>query len=346
MTHLLKESIRKILVIKLRAIGDVLLSTPVIQNLREHFPDAQIDFFTEKYVEDVVRGNPWLSDVLTFDRTRDSSIEAIARVRKRNYDLVIDLFSNPRSAVIAGLSGSPVRVGFPFRWRKYAYNVLIPPRTGNIHNVEFNLDALRRLGILVRHTSPHFPLDEASSNFADQWVRTEYLVGKELVGLNPGGGWVTKKWGLEHFAKLGDLISERWGASIVLLWGPGEERDAATVRDGMKARAHVIPPTSVSQLGGIIGRCSTVVSNDSGPMHIAAALGIPTLGIFGPTNPLQQGPYGPNNRWVRNESLDCLECSLTKCPIGNLCMSELTADQVFKAFQQLRETLPARVSPT
>jgi ADP-heptose:LPS heptosyltransferase len=103
----------------------------------------------------------------------------------------------------------------------------------------------------------------------------------------------------------------------------------------MKIPAQVIPKTTLSQLGAIIQRCAFIVSNDSGPMHIAASLGIPTLGIFGPTNPLQQGPYGDNHRWVRNEELDCLECSLTACPIGNLCMTQLEVERVLDAFNLL-----------
>lgn len=330
-----QENIGRILVIKLRAIGDVLLSSPVVQNLHEFFPNARIDFLTDKYVADVVVGNPWISEVLTFDRKNDSGIRIIRRVRGKSYDLVIDLFSNPRSAIITGLSGAPVRVGFPFRWRKYAYNIIVPPRTGNIHNVDFNLDALRRIDVPVRHVHPYFPLDERAKRFADGWIGGQHLNGSTVVGLNPGGGWTTKRWGLEHYARLGDLISEQHNAAIVLLWGPGEEQDAKFVREKMKSQSYIIPPTTLSELGGIIERCAVVVSNDSGPMHIAAALNVATLGIFGPTNPLQQGPYGEGHRWVRNEDLDCLECSLTTCSIGNICMTQLSVERVMDVFDQL-----------
>ena len=329
------EKINRILVIKLRAIGDVLLSTPVVQNLHDHFPLAQIDFLTDKFAAEVVSGNPWISNVLTFDRKNDSSAGIIRRVREKNYDLIIDLFSNPRSAIITGLSGARFRAGFPFRWRKYAYNIIIPPRTGNIHNIDFNLDALRRLDIPVQHFQPYFPLDDRAKQFADVWFREKNLDGKQVVGLNPSGGWYTKRWGLEHYAHLGDLIGERYGASIVVLRGPGEEDDALFIQKRMKMQAHVIPQTTLAQLGAIIQQCAFIVSNDSGPMHIAASLGIPTLGIFGPTNPLQQGPYGNNHRWVRNEGLDCLECSLTVCPIGNICMTQLEVERVFDAFKLL-----------
>ncbi len=329
------ENINRILVIKLRAIGDVLLSTPVVQNLHDHFPLAQIDFLTDKFAADVVIGNPWVSNVLTFDRKNDSSVGMILQVRGKKYDLIIDLFSNPRSAIITRLSGARFRAGFPFRWRKYAYNIIIPPRAGNIHNIDFNLDALRRLDIPVLHFQPYFPLEDRAKQFAVEWFRGENLDGKKVVGLNPSGGWYTKRWGLEHYARLGDLIGQRYGASIIVLWGPGEEDDARFIQQLMKMPARVIPKTTLFQLGAIIHLCAFIVSNDSGPMHIAASLGIPTLGIFGPTNPRQQGPYGDNHRWVRNEELDCLECSLTACPIGNICMTQLEVERVLDAFNLL-----------
>jgi len=339
------ENINRILVIKLRAIGDVLLSTPVVQNLRERFPLAQIDFLTDKFAEEVVVGNPYLSNVLTFDRKIDSGVGIIGQVRKLNYDLIIDLFSNPRSAIITGLSGARFRAGFPFRWRKYAYNIIIPPRAGNIHNIDFNLDALRRLDIPVNHFQPYFPLDHRAKEFADAWIQKQQLGTPPLVGLNPSGGWYTKRWGLEHYARLGDLIAERYRASIILLWGPGEEEDAVRIQQQMKMPAHCVPKSSLSQLGAIIQRCSFVVSNDSGPMHIAASLKVPTLGIFGPTNPRQQGPYGDMHRWIRNEELDCLECGLTACPIGNVCMTQLDVDRVMAAFDALVSQFDKRIQP-
>jgi ADP-heptose:LPS heptosyltransferase len=312
-----------------------LLSTPVIQNLREHFPLAQIDFLTEKFAAEVVVGNPWLSSVLTFDRKSDSGVGIIQHVRAKKYDLVIDLFSNPRSAVITWLSGARWRAGFPFRWRKYAFNIIVPPRTGNIHNIDFNLDALRRLDVPIRHFQPYYPVPNPAKEAASRWFRAEGLDGKLVVGVNPSGGWYTKRWGHEHYARLGDLIFERYGADVALLWGPGEESDVRTIAEKMKTPAHVIPKTTLAELGAFIQKCSFMVSNDSGPMHIAAALGIPTLGIFGPTNPRQQGPYGDKNRWIRNEELDCLECALTSCPIGNICMTKLEVDRVIEAFALL-----------
>ena len=123
-----QSRISKILVIKLRAIGDVLLSSVVLKNFREAFPGRQIDFLTEKPCREVVEGNPYLDDVLVFDGHRDSALALILMVRRRKYDLVLDLFGNPRSAILTYLSGAKYRVGYRFGWRRYCYNIVVEPR--------------------------------------------------------------------------------------------------------------------------------------------------------------------------------------------------------------------------
>ncbi|MDE3058566.1 MAG: glycosyltransferase family 9 protein [Bacteroidota bacterium] len=335
---------KNILMIKLRAIGDVLLSTPAIYNMRQAYPNATIDFLTEEFAADVVRGNPWVNDVITFSKKRDSSFGLLRTVRSRRYDLVIDLFCNPRSALVTKISGARTRAGYPFRGRRYAYNSYVSPRSDDVHNVEFNLDALRRLDIPIVSSQPFFPIDDRSKIFAGDWLKKENLTGKTIVALNPSGSWETKRWGLQHFADFGDRVAEKYDAEIVLVWGPDEEGDAATIQMRMKHRPHIIPRTSLKQLGAILQRCSYVVSNDSGPMHIAAAVRVPTLGIFGPTTPRLQGPYGEKHAWVRNEGLDCLECNLTKCPIGNICMTQLEVGRVVPAFDALVKKNPERAA--
>ncbi len=328
-----RSRIRRILVIKPRAIGDVLLSTPVLPDLRREFPAAQIDFLVESFASPVLDGNPFINRVVTYDTRVDSSASIVSRVRKNHYDLVIDLFANPRTAVITLLSGARYRAGFPFKWRRVAYNIIVTPRSGQVHNVEFNLDALRRLGIEVTSTAPSFYLDEESGEFAHSFLVENDLAAGEFLAINIGGGWGTKRWPLDKFTELSSMIRLRLHRRVVVLYGPSEEAGAAKI--ARSSRAILAPPTSLKQMGAILFRSRLLITNDSGPMHIAAALGVPTLAIFGPTSPHLQGPYGNISEIVRNEKLDCLECNLTKCPIGNLCMNELHPETVFEESQNL-----------
>ena len=331
------NSISSVLLIKLRAIGEVLLSTPVIENLKRQFPHLQIDFLCEEFASDVVRGNPYLNSVLTFNKKSDSSLDLIQKVRSRRYNVVIDLFGNPRTALVTRLSGAPYRIGFPFRGRRYAYTDYVNPRGGEVHNVDFNLDVLRKFEIPIFTQQPLFPIDERSEEIARQWIAAENLDGRELIGINPSGGWITKRWGLDSFAQLINEIGRDRQVSVLLFWGPGEFEDVSAIRDKTSVPVHCIPATSLKEMGALLKHCSYLISNDSGPMHIAASLGVPTLGIYGPTNPILQGPYGPRNTWVRHEALDCLACNLTRCPIGNVCMKDLSVTTVFTAFQHIKE---------
>ena len=329
------ERIQRILVIKLRAIGDVLLSTVVTKNLRLAFPDAQIDYLTEPSSVDVLRGNPFVKDTLVFDKDTMSGVELIRLVRSKHYNLVIDLFANPRTALVTRLSGAEYRVGYNFRGRAYAYNIVVKPRGGLVHNTQFNLDALEAIGVAIQDSNIYFQFADDDAAYVDAFLRTANLENKFIVTLNSGGGWYTKRWGLDRFAELGDRIAQTYNAAIVLTWGPGQQADVESICSMMKEPAFVPPATTLNQLGALLKRSAFVVTNDTGPMHIAAALQVPVLGIYGPTNPTLQGPYGTKHVVVRNEGLECLGCNLTECPIGHPCMLELSVDTVFRGVEQL-----------
>lgn len=345
MRNIPKERIGKILVIKLRAIGDVLLSTVVLKNLRHNFPSAKIDFLTEPPSKDIIDGNPFVDELIIFEREKNS-LKKFYELRKRKYDLVIDLFCNPRSALMTFITGAKYRVGYAFRGRGYAYNIKLKPRKEVYHNVEFNLDALRFIGLEIIDKEIYMPIKEEDENFAEKFWKENNLNGKTVIALNPSGTWETKRWGLEKFAKLGDEIAKNFKAEILILWGNQKEfEDAQKISSMMEIKPIIPPKTNLKQMASILKRCSFMISNDSAPMHIATAVGTPTLGIYGPTNPYAQGPYGEKHLWVRREDLDCIACNLTKCKIGNICMKELPVETVYSAFLKLTEKNKESLTP-
>jgi heptosyltransferase III len=325
--------IKRILVIKLRAVGDVLLSTIVLRNLRLGFPGARIDFLTEPPARDILASSPDVDGIEIFDRSSMSGLDLIRHIRGNRYDLVIDLFGNPRTALVTRLSGASHRVGFRFRGRTYAYNIVVEPRGGLVHNTQFNLDAIEAIGVEIQDRNVYFHFAPSDEAYVDGFLSS--LSDKFVVALNSGGGWYTKRWSLERFAELGDRMAEEFGATIILTWGPGQRDEAKQVAGLMKQTPVLPPATTLPQLGVLLKRASLVVTNDSGPMHIGAAVGTPVLGIYGPTNPALQGPYGTQHSVVRKEGLDCLGCNMTTCPIGHPCMKELTVDVVLQAVRDL-----------
>jgi len=327
------HSIHKVLVIKLRAVGDVVLSTIVTKNLRLAFPGAQINFLVEPPSRDVVNSNPYINDTLVFNPSSMTGVALIRLVRSLRYDLIIDLFGNPRTALVTRLSGAPYRVGYRFRGRAYAYNIVVKPRGALVHNTQFNLDALEAMGVEIQELKLYFQYSSDDEMYVFEFLARAFGAGKLIVGINSGGGWYTKRWGLEHFAELADRLVERYEAGIILLWGPGQLKDVERIQSEKKHDSYIPPPTTLLQLGALLHHCSLVVANDSGPMHIAAAVGTPVVAIYGPTNPALQGPYGEGHVIVRNEQITCLGCNFVDCPIGHLCMLKLTVDEVLNGVE-------------
>jgi lipopolysaccharide heptosyltransferase II len=331
-----KSRVNKILIIKPAAIGDVLLSTPVIENLRHNFPDAEINFLTQTYCRDVVADNPYLSRVLTYDRD-DSGYCIIKNVRKQKYDLVIDLFCNPRTALITFLSRAEYRIGYPFRFRSYAYNIKVKSRSGEVHNIDFNLDALRHLGLEIVSRQPYFEVNDIHTEFAGRCVEENGLASSEIIGINPSGTWETKVWYPEKFVELIRLLNSQY--AFLLFWGNEKERAAAEgIKKNAGSNVYMIPEVDLKYAAALIKKCKVFISNDTGPMHIAWVMGVPVCGIYGPTNSKLQGPLGDNSVVIENESLTCLGCNLMHikdCPYGHVCMRDLRAEEVFKKVKGL-----------
>ena len=331
-----RAKIGKILVIKPAAIGDVLLSTPVVENLRNNFPDAEIYFLTQKYCKEVLTGNPFITRVLTYDLSLDSGWFIIKNIRKQKYDLIIDLFGNPRTALITFLSGAKYKVGFKFRFRAYAYNIKLDSRGGEVHNIEFNLDALRALGLEVKVNSPKFYINHVHSEFAEKFFTENGLGNKTVIGINPCGTWPTKVWYLEKFAEL--IKKYNGDFRFLIFWGYDEERIQAERLKAMTGdNVLLVPPVDLRYIGGLLKKCKVFLTNDTGPMHMASALGVNVAAIFGPTNPLLQGPSNINSVVIRNEKLTCLGCNLTRledCPYQHKCMAELDVEDVYQNLQK------------
>ena len=346
---------QRVLVIKLRAIGDVVMATPVLENLRSAFPFAEIDFLAEKFCAPIIKGHPAINEVIELDRKYlrtlpfgkrlAASLALLRDLRRRRYDLVFDLFGNPRTAIMTLVTGASKRVGFRFRGRRHAYNLVVEPRGNLVHEVEFNLDALRALDIPIISRKLFMPLDHDSETLAEKFWIENNLADRSVIGLNASGGWYTKRWPLDHFAALGDEISEKLDAIVALIWGPGELDDARGIAARMRHSALLIPQSDLILLSSLLRRLAVLVSNDSGPLHIAAAVGTPVVGIYGPTRSDLQGPWGEGHQIVRFDGLDCLGCNGVTCRIETHdCMQKLEVATVFQALEKCLKKIPNKIT--
>lgn len=330
-----------ILVIKLRYIGDVLLATPVLRALRGRFPSVRLTMLVNRGTEDVLRRNPDLDEVLTLERMDlAGQLRFASELRRRAFDCVIDLTDADRSAILAWLAGAPVRIGFneEHRWRGLLYSDIVPARPDSEHRLEHDLAALHLLGIEPKAEPPVLrtaPEDEAAAARLLAGVGVDPADRRPLVMLQPGARYWFKAWPVERFAALADRLTERHGC-LVLIGGSHAERGAM---EAIRAQARSAPlvlagRTSLLEFAALLKRCALFVGNDNGPMHMAAALGVPVVTLFGPSDPAVWGPRGRRVQ-VLYKGLDCRRCFHPTCFRGEQsCMKLITVEEVVAAAER------------
>lgn len=324
-----KKRIKKILIIKLRGIGDVVLSTIVLDNLLIDFPDAKIDYLTDKSSVPVVDGLEQVNKVIVFPRQSTlQRIQLIWEIRKNKYDLVIDFYSNPSTALITFLSGAKYRIGYPYRGRKYAYNMFGPKERGRFHAAQLHLELLKLSKFSSVILNLYFNLDNNSILFANNYFDRHSLSKIKVVGISPTGGWESKKCEPEKLAEIGIEIIKRYDSKILVIWGPSDFEDAQKIKMIIGDNALFAPETTLTEMAALISKCSFIVANDSGPMHISTAVGTPVLSLHGPTNPIHQGPFGDKHEWIQLSELECIMCNLLVCPRNHECFKDLPINRI------------------
>jgi len=339
---------RTILVIRHRAGGDLLLTTPALRALRAGVPNARIDVLAASGMAEILSGNPDVDRVLPFHRrSLRSEVLLYARMARGGYDAVLDLVSNPRTAFLTRLSRARVRIGYDIPGRRGAYTVRVPRepigadgRPVIRYAPEAALDLVRAAGIEPRGLGLTLRISDEARAAMDRWFASPEACRNEsmpIVACLPTGSWPAKTWAAERFAEAMDALADK--ATILWIWGPGERAAVESARAAMRAPSLLAPATGWQELGALLERCAVLVSNDSGPKHVAVALGVPTVTIFGPTHPgTWHPPSGPHRALVA-DGLDCLHCNANVCPLPGdrrmRCMRDVGAARVADAARSL-----------
>ncbi len=330
-----KKSVKKILVIKLRGIGDVVLSTIILDNLKADFPDAQIDYLTDPPSKPGLEGLSYIHSVITFPRNSTfERVKLILKIRSNKYDLILDFFTNPSTALITFLSGAKFRVGFPYKGRKYAYNYFGPEERSKYHSALLHLITLEKLSLTHDKQNLYFKIDGAAKSFAKKNLTNNSLSNSFIVGISPSGGWPSKKCDPEKFAEIGNEIVNKYSAKILILWGSSDKDDAEKIHN-LVPNSFIAPPTTITEMAAFIKNCDLLIANDSGPMHISTAVGTPVLSLHGPTDPKLQGPFGDKHEWINLEALNCIICNLLECPRNHECFRDLPLEKIMNKIDLL-----------
>lgn len=301
-----------IAIVKLSSLGDVVHALPVAATLRARQAGARIAWVVERREAAVLAGHPALDEIITVD-TRAwrrfgglgaavGTLRGLAAVR---FDVAIDLQGLIKSGVLMALTRAPRRLGFAARDCREPLSALFTnrrlARPAGRHVVEQYLALLEPLGLGAPVIEFRLPSDPGSEAQVDAFFEAAGLKPRDrVVVLNPGAGRPDKRWPVDRFHTLACRLADESVARVVVVWGPGEAEAARTIAEGADGeRVTTAPPTDLGQLIAVLRRASVVVAGDTGPLHLAAALGRPCVGMYGPTAPWRNGPYGPGHRTLQ-----------------------------------------------
>ncbi len=325
---------KNILIIKPSSLGDVVHTLPTLKALRNRFPGARLTWVINRELSGLLEGNPYLNEIIPFER-RYTGFYTFARgLSMKGFDLVIDLQGLLRSGLIGFLSGAKKRIGFA-NGREFSplfYTDAVPVSTMEMHAVDRYLLIAEYLG--AKTEDRDFTIDFSNEeDWLGRLIKEKAREQKILIAINPSGRWTTKRWPVEKFAALTDLINKKQGASVILIGGAGDIGLAEEVEAKVKTEViNMAGRTTLKQLAALLSKVSLLITNDSGPMHIAATLGTPVIALFGPTDPRRTGPYGKGHTIIR-KGIPCSPCFKKRCH-SPICMDEISVDEVFKAIEE------------
>ncbi len=346
------DRVKKILVRGPNWVGDAVMCVPALEKIRQNFPDAELSLLVRSTVGELFAGHPTVDRIVVYDHRGlhagwRGTARLAASLRRERYDLAV-LFQNAFEAAVLGvLAGVPLRYGYATDGRRWllTHPVAPPDGTRAFHQVQYYADMLKPLVPETSVSNPRLYVSPEEQARADRLLQTGGVLASDvLIGLNPGsvyGG--AKRWLPERFAVVANRLmvelqqGETRFVRCVIVGGPGEEALGAAIAELMDSPPLVLSGrTSLGELKAVLKRCHLLLTNDTGPMHVANALDVPVVAIFGPTDPVNTAPYQSRHVIVRNP-VRCSPCLLRECPIDHRCMTAISTDRVFQAANSLFE---------
>jgi lipopolysaccharide heptosyltransferase II len=342
------RDIRRILLTRMKFIGDVVLTTPIIRSVRNAFPGAYIAYMGEKNAVSLLEHNPSLDEIIPFDFSRPTMVEqprVAWLLRRRKFDLAIDMFGNPRSALLTYLSGARIRIGPQRKGRGRLYTHPVADDGTAKTAVAFHNQFLRAAGIEPTAFRPEIFLtndEKREARIYLQWLDYEHApldLSRPIIGIHPGATWPAKRWLPERFGELADLLAAKLHAQILVTAGPNDDDAVAAMLKHSFVSVNVLRNLPLRQLAAVLSHCAAYVANDNGTMHIAAAVGTPTIGLFGPGEENIWFPYSAEEGHIAlRRDVPCHPCHLDFCNRSGEgymeCMKLLTTEDVLAAVRR------------
>lgn len=343
------SNIKRILIIRTDRIGDVVLSTPVITAVRSFFQDAYIAIMVSSETRDIVAKNPYLNEVIVYDkkirhRGVFQTLGFIRWLKTKRFGLALILHSTNRVNLISFLSGIPKRVGYARGKMDFllTHALEYKKRLGEKHESEYSLDVVRAIGISTGMPPLIMPFGKLDEENINNLLKEAGLKeGESFIVIHPGASCISKMWPRENFAKLADELIERFKVRIALV----SSQEQAEIGEGVRSLMENGPlflcgRTSLGELAALFKKASLFISNDSGPVHIASAAGVPIISIFGRNesglSPVRWRPLGERSVVIHKE-VGCIKCDAHNCKKDFLCLRSITVEEVIEKAGQLLE---------
>jgi lipopolysaccharide heptosyltransferase I len=327
----------RILIVRLGSLGDLVHTLPAASALRRANPTAQIDWLVDRPHREFLELVPVISSLVVLERRGAGGwLDAMKTMRSRGYDLAIDFQGLVKSAALARLSGARKVAGFGraalrerFASAFYTEHVDIPVGS---HVVRKNLVMAAALGAPAGGGALEFPIGEVRSPAVESFVAAD---SRPFALINPGAAWPNKRWPPVRLGAVARHLLDRHNIPSVVLWGPGEQVAADAVVQASSGAARVAPPTGLKDLIALARHARLIVSGDTGPLHIACAVGVPAVALFGPTDPLRNGPWDPRDISISlYDTCDCHYRRQCRRDSAEWCLGKVTVDQVVQAIDR------------
>jgi lipopolysaccharide heptosyltransferase II len=333
----------EVLIVRLRSLGDLVLSTPAIAAVHAWRPDLRLSVLVERPYAALLEGNPAVAEILL----AKNFLAMTRELRRRRFPVVFNQHAGPKSALLVAAAGAPVRVCWERRQFSFVYNVLASDPTGPMHTVEHRLEQFYAAG-LPRGPIPRaqvFPQPDARDAVARMLAEKGIATGCAYAVFRPGAKYFTKRWAIEKFAGIARWLREKHGIEPVFNLGSGEAEIAEEVRRACGREFALLDELDLRQLIALIAGCRLFISNDSGPTHLAAAAGRPVVAIFGSSSSVHWRPWGTKHRVVQND-FPCNPCRGDRCYAfaEPRCILSVTLEQVHGACEALLAETSANVA--
>lgn len=348
---------KKILIIRLSAIGDVIRTLPALHLLRKRYPEAWISWAVEEKAAPIIEDHEALNEIILVPRKSwvrslknplrwPHAVRDILRflrdLKRRNFDTVLDFHSSLKSGIMSLSTGARQRIGYtaPFsRECNFLFNnVRLPLREKRMSRIERNFTLLQHFHLEADECVASLSTAPEEKNYIIDFLKREGLSERKKIIIFPGASkrQAYKKWSSDRYARLANMLIQD-SVAIILGWGPGEREECEEIISATDGEIFLSPPTSLKHLAELIKRCELFIGGDTAAMHLSCAVGTPCLVLYGPTDPVINAPWGEQFRIVYDDTVDCSPCRKRRCKKKD-CFQNITPELVYREAQEMMKS--------